>query len=273
MASIDVEAWFQKFYDDQVKLAFQQKGSMLLNSVRRRTGVTGSTADFRKISSGTATTKARHGSVPSMNLDHTVVTATLVDRYAAQDIDDLDLLKHNVDEMSATTDSANYALGRATDKDIIAALDSNSTTTVAASTTGLTVSKIKTAIVDLMANNAFVPGDVYCAVSPKGWGDLMNIDQFVSSRYVTDLPYVKSTEVRDWLGVRFFWHTGLTLSSTTRSCHMWNKVAVGHATGADISTNIWFDGRTQGHVATSKMSMGACLIDALGAVKIDIIES
>ena len=55
--------------ETEVHLVYQRMGSNC-NTVRQATGVTGSTARFRKLK-GTANTKSRNGDVTSMELVHT----------------------------------------------------------------------------------------------------------------------------------------------------------------------------------------------------------
>lgn len=64
---------YSKDYGAQVHAAFQRQGSKLRNTVRTRNNVTGAIAVFQKVGKGSASTKARHGKVPVMNVDHQTV--------------------------------------------------------------------------------------------------------------------------------------------------------------------------------------------------------
>ena len=83
---------------------------------------------FQKIGKGFATTKARHGSIAPMNLEHTNVNVTVEDYFAGEWIDDLDQLRINHDEMLIAQQSGAYALGRKTDDLIKAAMATTSST-------------------------------------------------------------------------------------------------------------------------------------------------
>jgi len=61
--STSIDQSFIKDYVADVHEAFQQRGSRLLATVRRKPNVKGSTTTFQKVGKGTATTKARHGKV------------------------------------------------------------------------------------------------------------------------------------------------------------------------------------------------------------------
>jgi len=62
----------QNFQSD-VHLQYQRMGSKLRNTLRVKNSVLGSSTIFQKVGKGTASTKARHGKVPVMNVDHTPV--------------------------------------------------------------------------------------------------------------------------------------------------------------------------------------------------------
>ena len=139
--SIDVA--FTKQFESEVHLAYQRMGSKLLNTVRRKTNVVGKSTTFQKIGKGIAGTKTRGGQVPILNLIHTNVECTLVDRYGGEFIDKLDELKIEHDERGAVTTSIAGALGRASDADIVAIGDSFNEETTA--TGVLTQAKVEEA--------------------------------------------------------------------------------------------------------------------------------
>jgi capsid protein len=75
--STSVELSFVKNFEAEVHLQYQQMGSKLRNTVRTKNNVVGATTTFQKVGKGTASTKARHGKVPVMNVDHTPIECTL----------------------------------------------------------------------------------------------------------------------------------------------------------------------------------------------------
>jgi hypothetical protein len=97
--STTIDQAFIKQFEEEVHQAYQRMGSKLRNTVRMKNSVRGSSTVFQKVGKGSAATKARHGKVPVMNVDHTPVECQLLDFYAGA-----------------------FALGRKTDELIIAAL-------------------------------------------------------------------------------------------------------------------------------------------------------
>lgn len=128
---------FVREFQTNVHVAYQRKGSKLRPTLRQKSDVKGSSTTFQKVGKGTAATKARHGKVPVMNVDHTPIECTLADYYAGDWVDRLDELKVNIDEQKVQADAGAYALGRKTDQLVIDVLD-GSTNYALDGTTALT---------------------------------------------------------------------------------------------------------------------------------------
>lgn len=139
-----IDQAFIKQFEREVREAYQRMGSKLRNTVRTKNNVRGSSTVFQKVGKGSASTKARHGQVPVMNIDHTPVECTLADYYAGDWVDKLDELKTNIDERHVIANAGAFALGRKTDELIITQLDT-STNFAGANTDGLTKAKVLTA--------------------------------------------------------------------------------------------------------------------------------
>ncbi len=277
-----IDAAFVKQYEAEVHEAFQRRGSKLRGTVRTKNGITGSSTFFPRTGTGVAVTKARNAEIAAMNVGHSQVECTLQDWYAGDWVDRLDELKTNIDERRVVANAGAWALGRKTDEMIIAALDTaGSGRNVTGSgdladTAGLTKAKALRAIT--LLNNGDVPDDGmrYGAVSPAAWEDLMLIDEFVRSDYVgPDLPYraAMGTEARRWLGVNWMPHTGLPVPGAgQRECFVWHMASVGHAIGADVTSDITWHGDRASHFVNNMMSQGAVLIDEIGVARIIITE-
>jgi len=73
-----IDQSFIDHFQADVHQAYQRMGSKLRNTVRVKNAIKGATTVFQKVGKGTATTKARHGKVPVMNVDHEAVRVTCV---------------------------------------------------------------------------------------------------------------------------------------------------------------------------------------------------
>jgi hypothetical protein len=229
--------------------------------------VKGASTIFQKVGKGVASTKSRHGNVPVMNLDHGTVDCALADYYAGDWVDKLDELKTNIDERSVIANAGAYALGRKTDELIIGRLDAG-TVYAGADTDGLTKDKILAAFELLGGADVPDDGQRYAVVGWKQWSQLLGIEEFANADYVGDgeLPW-RGTQAKRWLGTLWMPHSGLTLGAgNVRLCHWYHKTAVGHASGADVTSDITWHGDRAAHFVNNMMSQGACLIDGTGVV-------
>lgn len=271
--STSVADSFVKHFQTDVHMAYQRMGSKLRNTVRTKNGIQGSSTTFQKIGKGSASTKARHGKVPVMNVDHEPVEVTLYDYYAGDWVDSLDELKTAHDERAVITRAGAYALGRKTDELVIEQLDT-STNYAGTGSDGLTKAKVLTAFEMLGAADVPDDGERFAIVGWKQWSDLLGIEEFSHADYVgdEDLPW-KGTQAKRWLGTLWMPHSGLTVTSNVRYCYWYHKTAVGHAVGSDVKTDITWHGDRAAHFINNMMSQGAALVDTSGVVSLRCLES
>jgi hypothetical protein len=275
LGSTEVDTAFIKQYEAQVHAAFQRMGSKLRNFVRISTKMPGQDVTFPKIGKGAAKTKPRNGDVEPMNVGHSSVTATLVDRYAPEYIDKLDAIKTNIDLQRAYSEASAWALGRFADSQIVDALD-EATNTSSTQLTGLTTIIMNNWVARLQ--NRDVPtgdGNVFAAVAPFTWAKLLSLTEFSNSQYIgpENLPFKTRMEAKYWNGVTWFAFTGLNGTSTGRKNVLWHKNAVGHAIGADISTEINYIPQKVSTLINSMLSMGAIMIDDDGIEELIVNET
>jgi hypothetical protein len=271
--SITIDQAFVKQFEAEVHEAYQRTGSKLRATVRSKSNVKGASTTFQKVGKGTASTKSRHGKIPVMNLEHTPVECLLVDYYAGDWVDRLDELKVNIDERQVIANAGAYALGRKTDELIIAELDS-STRYAGGAADGLTKAKVLEAF-ELMGE-ADVPddGQRYAVVGWKQWSELLDIEEFANADYVgeEDLPW-RGTQAKRWLGTLWLAHSGLSRADGIRLCHWYHRTAIGHAAGAEVTTDVTWHGDRASHFVSNMMSQGAVMIDADGVVTLRCLEA
>jgi Phage capsid protein len=271
--STTIDNAFVKQFEREVHEAYQRMGSKLRNTVRSKSGVKGASTVFQVVGKGSAATKSRHGKVPVMNLTHAPVDCVLADYYAGDWVDRMDELKTNIDERAVITNAGAYALGRKTDELIIARLD-ESASHAGADTDGLTRAKVLAAFEMLGAADVPDDGQRHAVVGWKQWSELLSIEEFASADYVgaEELPW-RGTQAKRWLGTLWMPHSGLSKAGQVRRCHWYHKTAVGHASGADVTTDVSWHGDRASHFVNNMMSQGACLIDPSGVVTMRCLES
>ncbi len=271
--SASIDQAFVKHYQSEVQEAYQRQGSKLRPTVRSKTDVRGASTVFQKVGRGTAAAKARNGVVPVMNIDHSAVECFLQDYYAGDWIDRMDELKTNHDERLVAANAGAYALGRKTDELIIAALDASTREAVGTASgqtdaEGLTRAKVLLAFEMLGAADVPDDGGRFAVVGWKQWSELLTIQEFANAQYVGDgeLPW-KGTQAKRWLGALWIPHSGLTKNGALRYCYFYHRTAVGHASAAEIGTDITWHGDRAAHFVNTMMSQGAVLVDDTGVVR------
>ena len=283
--STSIDQAFIKQYEKKVHLVFQRTGSYLRNTVRFRPNILGSTTTFQKIGTGTATTKARHGTITPMNQTHTAHEATLVDFYAGDWVDKLDEAKINIDERDALATSGAFALGRKVDSQIdtlLAAENTNNVTIVVTSSAAVRAGLLQMAA-NLYEGDVPNDGQVYGALSAVMWSRAMAITDFSSSDFIgsTGLPFVQGVPTggrfKDWMGVKWIMHTGLTgAGTTTANSYVWHKSSIGYAAGKfagnvagnnSVSADITWHGDRAAHFVNHMMSGGGVTIDGTGIIE------
>jgi hypothetical protein len=261
-----IDQAFIKQFESEVHMAYQRMGSKLRNTIRS-TNVTGSTARFQVIGKGTASTKTRNGDVTTMELAHTNVEATMADYYAAEYIDKLDELKININERQAVAQSAAAALGRQTDALITTAMDAGANSTQIADTGGALVkADLLTLFETFGTEDVPEDGQRYLAMSPAGFADLFNIDEFASSDYVgpQNLPFAGGMTMKEFLGFKIF-STSAVAGGKNFAYH---ARAVGIGINSDVQTEVNYVPQKVAHLATSMMSMGSVVIDDDGVFEV-----
>lgn len=283
--STSVTNIFVTDYQTDVHHIFQREGGMLRPAVRMKNNIVGSSTTFQKIGKGTATTKARHGTITPMNQTHTAVSCTLSDFYAGDWVDKLDEAKTNADERLALAKGGAYALGRKVDSQIITALDGTTESTVSWNVTSYAnIRKSLLEMAEAMDGND-VPNDGgrFGLLTPRAWAQAMTVETFGNSDYIgaNGLPYQEGApghaKWKDWMGVRWGMHTGLTGKGTaTAKVFVWHKNAIGYATGKHagnsaendaVQADVTWHGDRAAHFVNHMMSGGGVLIDTTGVIE------
>jgi Phage capsid protein len=262
-------------FEAEVHAAYQRMGSKLTNTVRRKNNVKGSTTTFQKVGKGAAGQKTRHGNVPTLSLDHTPVSVTLADYYAADYIDKLDELKIEHDERAVVAQAIAGAMGRKSDQILFEIMDTATNVTSEGGTTGLVTaasrSKIETVFEYFGNNDVPDDGERYAVIAPSAWIDLLTQTAFTSADYIPSekLPFQGGMVAKHWLSFQFFTHSGIPVSSTTiRKNFFYHRTAVAFASGAEVKTELNYIPEKVAHLCAAYLSQGAALVDNTGIYEV-----
>ena len=283
--STTVSEAFVRQYERRAHEEFQNKGFKFKPTIRVSEGVVGRTTTFQKIGQGTATTKARHGTITPMNQDHTAVECPLEDFYAGDWVDRLDEAKTNINERDVIARGGAMALGRKIDDQVTTILDTKSTDIVTWDFTNKNT--VENALLEmteaLYSNDVDNDGEVYGALTSKAWAAALKVESFVRADYVgADGQSLRTgpamgPRFKDWNGVKWMLHTRLPgKGTTTARVFIWHKSAIGYGVGAhagnvcgreSVAADITWHGDRAAHFVNHMMSGGACMIDDKGVIK------
>lgn len=289
--STTIDQSFVRQYERDVHDVFQMEGSVLKPTIRFKPNIKGKSTTFQKVGTGTATTKARHGTITPMNQTHTAIECTLSDFYAGDWVDKLDEAKINIDERMAIARGGAWALGRKVDDQLMTTLDTTSQTTVTITVTSFAAVKngMLNAVENLVSNKAYRVGVVYGILSPVMWSRMMAIEEFASADYVgaEGMEFSKAPPVNGmfkfWAGVKWTVHPeNPGVGTATSKMFVYNKMSVGYAAGAfpgnlagsmsgesPVGADITWHGDRAAHFVNHAMSGGSCMIDDTGVIEIN----
>src|SRR3546814_2941377 len=93
-------------------------------------------------------------------------------------------------------------------------------------------------------------------LTPRQWSIALTIAEFASADFVgDDLPYMQRNRTRSWLGVNWMRHTGLPGKGTASAvCFTYHKNALGHGSGADVTSDITWHGDRAAHFVNNMIS-------------------
>lgn len=274
--SVNLPNHFASQFATNVSLLLQQKGSKLRNAVTlgNYIGKSAQVVDqFGSIAATLVTTRFANMPRTDASADSRWVFPSDYD--VNQLIDNFDKLRLVTDPSSAYVLNATYALGRAIDDVIIAAMFGTNYTGVSGGTStvfgtgmvvpvntggtdsGMNVNKLRYAKKLLMANEVDFDNDpVYCAITSKEHDELLNEMQVISLDF-NEKPVLVGGKVQQFLGINFIHCERLATqaagtddqsgSSTQIPCwaksgmHLgiWNDISVDVSQRKDIQSLPW----------------------------------
>ncbi len=267
-------------FDTLVKKEYQE-GSKLLNAVRVKKGVNGSTHRFHKINKGVATPVITQADITPMNVVHGYADAVLTDYVAADYSSIYDLAALSFDERRELVDTAKMAIGRRIDQMIINAVNASAFGTtvdvnVGGSNTGLNLAKILRAKRLLDDNGVPMEGRTI-ACSARAIEQGLSEASVTSADYNVLMPLMKG-EITSFSGFNFVFiesrdEGGIPLATNTRTNFAFHRDAVGLAIGIDVRTEVNYIPEKLSWLITAAVKSGATTIDTDGVIKLQTYES
>lgn len=275
-----IDVAFIEEYNADVHMLFRQMGSRLMNMTRKGR-VMAKRVYFQKFGLLTAQTKTRNAIHTMQDPAHTQVFADMADWYVPTLIDDLDLLKLNIDEKNAHVRAHVAALGKKTDEIIRDTIEGGAGQDLGDATAAFGYGHAMRVVNEFTVNEVPDDGERYCALHPYAWSQLLTVNAFANADYIgpANLPYAGGMQMKEWMGVKWFplpniyLEAGVTGTSPAGTSTVqnqavnlaWHRSIVGHGVNSEIDTKWDWENLYSAWSCVSAMSLGATIIEDTGA--------
>lgn len=261
---------FQTQYRDEYIAGFEQRQSLVRQTVTTEAEVNGNQAVFLVADSGgaSAVTRGVNGLIPARADDLNQFTATLVEWHDLVRRTSFNLYASQGDGRRIMQETTMGVMNRKIDSDIITELTNATLTTGAATTGSLSLAMYAKTI--LGNNDVPADGNISALITPAFEAYLMQTKEFASADYVNGKPFESSLSMFRWAGVNWVVHPNLPGKGTaSETCFMYHKNAIGHACDmTSVRTAAGYDEEQDYSFARTSAFMGSKILQNTGIVKI-----
>lgn len=263
-------------YRQEFIAAFEQRQSLLMDSVTTETVIKGNQAVFLVAGSGTdtAVTRGANGLIPAKADTESQNTATLVEWHDLRRKTSFNILASQGNQRAIMQMNSIAVLNRKLDQLVLTELLTGTVTTGAAQTASMNmVAKAKVKL-----GNAGVPWDsnIWAVISPAFEGYLMQIKEFASREYIgspptdgADAAWRDKPRAYHWYGVNWIVHPNVAgVGTSSESCFMYHKSAIGCALDtAGLQTPIGYNEEQAYSWARTSANVGPKLLQNTGVIE------
>lgn len=259
---------YQIQYRTEFIAGFEQKQSLVRNTVTTEAVIKGNQATFLVADSGAATavTRGLNGLIPARADNLNQYVATLVEWHDLARRTSFNLFASQGDGRRIMQDTTMSVINRQIDSDIITELNTATQDTGTAATASL--SMVMYGIAILGNNSVELDGNVSALITPAFHAYLMQTKEFASGDYVGSKPFTGQRMTYNWAGVNFIVHPNLPGKGTAaEKCFLFHKNAIGHAinTGG-IDSKVGYDEEQDYSFARCTAFMGSKVLQNSGIV-------
>lgn len=259
---------FQTQYRDEFISGFEQRQSLVRNTVTTEGEVKGNIITFLVADSGSATavTRGVNGLIPYRADNLNQYSATLAEWHDGVKRNGFNVYASQGDARRIMQESTMGVLNRKVDSDIITALETGTQDTGVAQTMSLSLAMH--AITILGNNSVPIDGNISALISPAAYAYLMQTKEFTNVDYINNKPFENNLTSFRWAGVNWIVHPNLTGKGTSaEKCIMYHKNAIGHGCNMEtITTVAGYDEQQDYSYARATAYMGSALLQTTGVV-------
>lgn len=275
---------FQTQFRQEFVRGFEQRQSLLRDSVTTEAVVKGNQATFLIADSGgaEATTRGNNGRIPGRPDNLNQVTATLQEWHDKPERTGFNLFASQSEGRRIMQETAMSVINRKVDQTIITELNTGTLNTGAAAVGSLALAvKAYT----ILGNNdvPITDGQVSALITPAFLAYLLQTKEFASADYVSKKPLDSGTPgpgglsmdaspgFYKWMSINWIIHPNLPGKGTSaEKCFMYHRSAIGHAAPTDlIQTYADYNKEDDYSFARCTAYMGGKLLQNSGVVVIN----
>jgi hypothetical protein len=268
---------FQTQYRQEFIQGFEQRQSLLRETVTTEAVIKGNTAVFLVADSGGAEAVSRgvNGLIPARGDNNTQNSCTLLEWHDLVRKTEFNIFASQGNQRAIMQDTTMGVVNRKIDSSIITELNTG-TVTVGSSSTIPSVALFQNGRVKL--SNASVPwdGNITLLCQPSFLAYLEQAPEFTSADYVEVRPYAgsnpswkdKGPMVYRWRNILIVEHPNLPGKGTSsEKSFMYHRSAIGHAANTgSMDSAVGYDGEQNYSWARASIFMGAKLLQNSGIV-------
>ncbi len=265
---------FQTQYRQEFVKGFEQRQSLLRDSVTTEAVIKGNTATFLVVDSGgaNAVTRGADGLIPGRADNKTQNSCTLAEWHDKPQLTGFNIFAGQGDQRALLQQTSMAVINRKIDEEILSALSGATITTGAAAVASIgMVTKAKATLGKAKVSS---DGQIYAAVSPGFMSYLAQAKEFANADYVQKKPFEGDDPAfKDmpgfyrWFNVNWIEMPSLA-NAGSENCYMFHRSAIGHAINkSGIETYVDYNGEHDFSYARCTAYMGAKLLQNSGIVK------
>lgn len=269
---------YQTQYRDEFIAAYEQRVTLLRDTVTTEAVIKGNQAVFLVAGSGgvTAVTRGANGLITARNDDNTQNTVLLGEWHDLVRKTGFNIFASQGNQRQIMQQTSQAVMNRKIDDQIITVLNTGTVTVGAASATP-TVSLFQNARVKL--SNASVPWDsnITLLCQPSVLAFLEQAPEFTNAEYVEMRPYVGSDQNPSWQDkpMAYRWRNTLIIehpnlpgkATASEKSFLYHKTATGHAANTGgIMTAVGYNDEQDYTYARTTCFMGALMLQNTGVV-------
>lgn len=259
---------FQTQYRQEFIAGFEQKQSLVRQTVTSEAMIKGNSAVFLVADSNNATavTRGLNGLIPGRADNLTQNTCTLTEWHDKAIRTGFNLFASQGDGRRIMQETTMGVINRKLDSQIITELNTATQDTGAAAVGSLSMVMHALAI---LGNNAVpLDGNISGLITPALYAYLMQTKEFASADYVNNKPFSGMLTMFRWANVNWIVHPNLPGKGTSaEKCFVYHKDAIGSAiNSAGIDTFADYDGEDDYSFCRTSVFSGAKLLQNSGVV-------